>query len=290
MEVKLPTTYEQQIEKLGARGCYIGDKDECATILKNVNYYRLTAYFLPFKQPDGKYLADTSLDRVYSIYEFDRRMRRVIFSAIEKIEIKLRTNLAYTHAHKYGALGFEDTRNFNKRHNHEKMMEKLNVEIANNSKLLYVNHHIKNYEGKFPIWVAIELFTMGMLSYFYADLKNIDQRTVANESFGVSADELKSWLRCCTDLRNICAHYGRLYYRIFPGIPKTPENHFVLKNTLFDQIVMLKYLYPNRGRWEDEVLIDLTALVEEYQDSIKLNHIGFPDNWISLLEYSGARA
>jgi abortive infection bacteriophage resistance protein len=283
VEIKKPTTYAQQIEKLKSRGCKIPNECECEEILRKTNYYRLTAYFLPFKQSDDKYLEETSFERVYFIYEFDRKLRRIIFSAIEEIEIKLRTSTAYFFSHKYGSLGYLDASNFNHLHNQKKFDEKLAAEIKQNKNVLYVKHHIVKYDSKFPLWVAVELFTFGMLSCFYADLKRVDQRSIANNDFSVDSDVLESWLRCYTDLRNICAHYGRLYYRIFPTIPKTPVGHFKLHNRIFDLIIVLKHLYPDKGKWNNEVLTALDALVSEYEGIIKLNHIGFPESWRELI-------
>lgn len=284
MQSKPPTTYSRQIEILKARGCCIEDDSKCEDILRNVNYYRLTAYFLPFKRPNNTYLDNTSIDRVFSIYEFDRKMRRLLFSAIEEIEIKLRTSLAYYHSHKYGALGYLDCNNFNGLHIQYKFNEKLEKEIKQNEKLLFVKHHIENYDRQFPLWVAVELFSFGMLSFFYADLKRNDQRSIANDDFSLDADVLESWLRCCTDLRNICAHYGRLYYRNFTTTPKTPQGENRLTNSLFGMISMLKGLYPDKVRWNSEILTEIEALVEEYDGAIKLNHIGFEDGWLSALK------
>ncbi len=56
--IKPPTTYKQQIEKLRLRGCIIEDEAHAIDILTKVNYYRLTAYFLPFKKKDNSYLEE----------------------------------------------------------------------------------------------------------------------------------------------------------------------------------------------------------------------------------------
>lgn len=47
-----------------------------------------------------------SFDRVLSIYEFDRKLHGILFSALEETEIFIRSKIAYFHAHKYGALGY----------------------------------------------------------------------------------------------------------------------------------------------------------------------------------------
>ena len=74
-ELKSPTTYDQQIKKLQERGCLVSDVDFCRTVLENVNYYRLTAYFLPFQEKDGdNYIQGTDFYRIYRIYDFDRKL------------------------------------------------------------------------------------------------------------------------------------------------------------------------------------------------------------------------
>ena len=96
--IKPPTTYRQQLEKLRSRGCIIKDETRAIDVLSKVNYYRLTAYFLPFKQLNETYIDGTDFDTVYQIYEFDRKIRLILFSAIEEIEVYLRSTLAYYHA------------------------------------------------------------------------------------------------------------------------------------------------------------------------------------------------
>lgn len=153
-----------------------------------------------------------------------------------------------------------------------------------NSNALVVKHHNTKYDGNFPIWVIIEYFSMGMLSYCYVDLKSVDQKAIAKDAFSSSASCISSWLRCVTDLRNRCAHYSRLYYWIFPAIPLTPKNSaYQMDRKLFSQIVMLKYLYPDKNEWKSRFIAELEALIEEYASDISLKHIGFPDNWRELL-------
>jgi abortive infection bacteriophage resistance protein len=284
-QLKPPTTYEQQIEKLCARGCQVTDISICAKILSRINYYRLSAYFLPFKDANGKYAQDTDFNNVYQIYEFDRNLRNILFAAIEEVEIYLRANFAYHHAHKYGALGYMDAANYNKKHRHDTFLKLLDVEKKNNRKVLFVQHHAVNYGGQFPVWVITELFTFGMLSYFYGDLPMSDQKHIARELFRTVPKNLISWLRCCTDLRNICAHYGRLYFRIFTAVPA--NLHGLAKNTerrLFGVILALKALYPDPYKWNSEIHPVLCSLVEKYSPVINLVHIGFPVDWASMLK------
>lgn len=284
MELKPATTYDEQLKLLQERHCEIVDPAFCKTVLQHINYYLFTAYFLPFRTADGMYRDGTSFHRVFRIYEFDRKMRRVLFSAVEQVELYLRTQFAYFYAHKYGPLGYMDASNYGSNHDHARFRKLFESEVQHNKTVPFVKHHCEKYEGNFPIWVATELFSFGMLSFFYRDLKTADKKEIARDLYKTTYGNLDSWLRCCTDLRNICAHYGRLYYRVFSAVPATPKGFpVVLQRSLFDNIVMLKFLYPDRDRWNSEVLSAIIALLEEYAGDIELSHIGFPDNWEELL-------
>jgi len=283
-EVKNPTTYKEQLEIMSSRGCIINDPDFCEDVLARVNYYRLSAYFLPFKNPDDSFRDNISFERIFRIYEFDRGLRGLLSSALEVAEINLRSRLAYFHAHKYGRMGYLDEENFNQRHMHTDYHERITAVLRANRTVPFVRHHYEKYGGQFPIWVIIELFTFGMLSYFYADLKQADQRALSQIIAGSTAQNIISWLRCCTDLRNICAHYGRLYYRKFTSVPASlPLSMKDSERRLFSAIWALKQLYPDQDVWRQELIHPLSLLITEYEKDINLKHIGFPYGWESIL-------
>jgi len=211
-------------------------------------------------------------------------MRACLFQAIEQIEFYVRTTFAYYHAHKYGALGYLDKSSFSDRHDSKIFHEKIEQCVKENRNTLVVKHHQEKYEGKFPLWVIIEFFSMGMLSYCYSDLKAEDQKTIARESFSSSAACIRSWLRCITDLRNRCAHYSRLYCWTFSAMPLTPKgNSFKMDRKLFSQILILKFLYPSKQEWNNKVAQNISNVIENNALDIYLCHIGFPEDWKTLL-------
>ena len=281
--IKNPTTYKQQLDKLKLRGCITKNDAFCMSVLKAVSYYRLSAYFLPFKNNDDTYVKGTNFEQVFDIYEFDRKLRRIIFSAIEEIEVFTRAALAYFHAHKYGAVGYFDEKNYSVKHNHEKFQKLIEHEISSNRNLPFVRHHKQKYNGKFPIWVIIELFTFGMHSFFFADLTTKDQKEIARTVFHTTANNIKSLLRCCTDLRNICAHYGSIYYRNFPSVPAGFKTDNKDKYKLWTIIQVVKELYYDAEKWNTSILKPMIDLFEEYKNDINLTHMAFPSNWIDLL-------
>ena len=85
-------------------------------------------------------------------------------------------------------------------------------------------------------------------------------------------------MRCCTDLRNICTHYGRLYFRIFTAMPSGFEISEAAKRRLWGAILSVKALYPSSEKWNNEFMPRIEALFEEYKEDINLYHLAFPRN------------
>lgn len=287
MDVKPPKTYTEQIETLRKHGCIIENEEQAKRFLYYVNYYRISGYFLPFKDEDGLFLPGTSLARVADIHDFDRKLSSVLFRAIGDMDIAVRSLIAYHHSQKYGALGYLSDENFYPTHSfyHSRIIKQFNTEVSRNSRVLFVKHHVKKYDGNFPLWVAIELFTSGMTSSFYSALLLDDQRSIAAR-LGTREKYLRSWLHCATVLRNICAHYGRLYYTHFNEIPKlTREYRQYEPNLLFAQLCMLKLMYQLHPMDWNSIVESIVALVDEYRPHLNFEHIGFPDDWETVLRW-----
>ena len=173
-----------------------------------------------------------------------------------------------------------DASSFNSKHNADKFKQNIDREIENNKKVLFVKHHIDNYDGQFPLWVISELFTFGMLSYFYNDLTTADKKAFA----GADYRNMISWMHCCTDLRNICAHYGRLYFRIFSAMPSGFQISEAAKRRLWGAVLPVKALYPSAEKWNSEFMPRIASLFEEYKEDIDLYHLAFPRDWTIQLE------
>lgn len=282
MDLKPATTFEEQLRILKTRGLIIDDYDLCLSFIKRVNYYKFSAYLLPFKCYDNDYISGTTFEKIINIYEFDRKCRLLILKIIEEIEIFLRTRISYYFVHKYGADGYLDKNNFNEEHNHDKFIESIENEIAKQrkGKSLITTHHDTKYDKKYPLWVLVEFFSLGTLSKFYCDLKNDDKNYLAKELFNTKYIFLKSWLICLTNLRNRCAHYSRIYNYTFNFVPKgiISDNN----RSLFCQIILLKKLYPCQDKWIN-IITELETIISEYSEFINLEHLGFPENWYNEL-------
>ena len=283
MQLKNPATYEEQIAALKKK-FPVEDEEDCKAFLSRVNYYRFSAYYLPFKDENGMYRPDITFNRIKNIYFFDQELRGLVFRAIEGIETNLKAQISYYHSFKYGPEGYREALNYNQRHDHKKFLAHVDNEIDENRKSLVVKHHNEVYQGHFPIWVIIDFFSIGTLSYFYIGMKRKDKKSIAKSLYDTNDVCLESWLRCLTDLRNKCAHYSRLYYWNFAAIPKmTTNDNFITTRHLFSQLYMLKKMYPNAEKWNEIVIEEMSNIIEKYQDYISLDHIDFPENWKEIL-------
>lgn len=283
-KLKDPKSFGEQIEILKGRGLIIDDEEYAKFILSNVNYYRFTAYLLTYKKEDDSYVEGTTFETISSIYMFDREFRNLLTGILGNIEISFRTYIAYTLAMKYGTCGYLDRNNFMDNKFHNGFLLNLEKEKTNNSNKLFIKHHEEKYESKLPIWVATEIMSFGMLSKLYSNMLPQDKTYIKNNLCKINPVLVDTWLQSLTHIRNQCAHYGRLYNTLFPkiGIKKEDRLYDLNNKMIFTYIIAMKYLIVDKTVW-NKFFINLQQLVNEYRNYIKLDLIGFPENWIEIL-------
>lgn len=289
MELKPPLTYEQQVDRLADKGFIIHNKSAVVNFLKDVNYYRFSAYLLPFKIKGTKdsFVEGIEISRVIKIYEFDSELSALLYKTIGKIEAHIRTLFAYEISHAYNQTSYLDKSLFDKKYKFTKYPEyiqKINDTISRNRNTPVINHHKMYYDNRFPFWVIIEFFSLGMLSTFYSMLTTKNQKLLDIKGYNVGIEQMASWLKCLTELRNRIAHYSRLYYVNFASTPKpVRDSDYQMDRTLFSQIYTLKQLYPSKHIWDISFCEELKLLIKTYSSYIDLEHMGFPPNWEELL-------
>lgn len=288
--LKQPLSYDEQIKRLREyHGLRIEDERAAKLILGRVNYYRLSAYGIGLKQADDpdKYADGVSLQHLYQLYLFDCALRAALLPVVEEVEIELRTKIAYHLAIQYGAEGYRNERNFadvlrsDACSVHAETMKKFDKEIQRQSNLPCVKHHQEVYGGHFPIWAAVELFSFGMLSSLYAVMKKEDKAAIASE-YGTDAAHLKGWILSLVEIRNICAHYGRLYNMPLKQAPRLYSEHAQYAgNRIFPRLLVMKRMLHGSPTWVSCQSAISTLL--EVHPEVNLHFIGFPENWKEIL-------
>ena len=286
MEIKRATTIEEQISLLKERGIIIDNENEAADFLSNVNYYTLSGYLHAFKTNDS-FPEGMTMKKVIAIYQCDRSFRNVLLYALGEIEQNLKTKIAYCLAHEIGPVGYLDENNFIDKEKFDSFKQKFDDAVKRNKKLPFVKHHIKKYESVMPIWVSINLFTLGMIQNFYENLNTPLKKEIAKR-YNISSDMLLDWMKCIVYLRNLVAHYMRLYdfkIQVTPRKDKKRAEKDENKNVpnpssyVFDIIYMMQFLYPNRREWDLQVKTAFRAIFDQYKKHIDISSYGFPKKW-----------
>ena len=93
-------TFVEQVRLLRERGMHIEDHHLAKRDLSRIGYYRLSGYWKHLRvvvdgQKQERFVPGASWDQVMSIYDFDNRLKTLLFEAIGAIEIAVRTQLTY---------------------------------------------------------------------------------------------------------------------------------------------------------------------------------------------------
>jgi abortive infection bacteriophage resistance protein len=280
-ELKPPLSYQGQVDLLKSRNLIIENETFAEQVLSHINYYRLSAYGLGLH--DGSKFQDhIKFEALYRLYEFDVKIRYILLQAIEFTEVMFRTKIAYHMATKYNSESYLDVQFFQDELFHKEFVDAFTLEKHHQRNAAFIKHHEELYGGKMPIWVAVEIFSFGMLSRFYGNMIIKDQWEIAR-FFNTSPVFIRSWLKCLVEVRNICAHYGRIYNRILSSEPKMYfEHQHIKKRRIFVIILVLKRLL-NHVTIQKTFTSNIRTLIEEYDDVINLSYIGFPEDWNKLL-------
>lgn len=293
--LKQALDYEQQVDRLiEFHKLNIDDRSKAIAILKKVNYYRLSAYGIGLKKKDNpeEYTEGTSLSSIYKLYSFDSSFKNLLIHIIEQIEIQLRTQISNHLALKYGPEGYMDPTVFISKTAkdgtdvYSNIIEHFIEERNRQKNIPFVKHHMNKYAGHFPIWVAVELFTFGNLSSMYSIMRDIDRQAIAS-LYNTEPSHLQSWILALIEVRNICAHYGRLYNM---PLKQTPYLYSEFRkyrngklNKVFPVILSIKRILADNTDLWDQFNNDLSVLMDRNRDVIQLSYIGFPNDWKYVL-------
>ena len=185
--------------------------------LKNISYYRLKGYWWDMQDNflNHQFKPNTYFEDVIERYNFDRKLRLILFDAIERIEIALRTKMIYFMSQSYGALWYRDPQYFHDLNKFNANKTKLEKEF-NYSQEVFIRDHKRRHPADYPeSWKILEISTMGTLSKIYKTIKfQLPEKASIAKEMGLNLHtELSSWLEAIVYLRNILAHHSRLFSR-----------------------------------------------------------------------------
>ena len=286
---KQPTDITTQLAMLRQRDLIVSDEDTALKQLASISYFRLASYWKIFETDEAthRFASGTRLEDVISLYTFDRELRSIIFTAIQDIEVALRTRIIHFFSLSHGAFWFMDASKFNSHSIFQTCLDNMQVELSR-SKEEFLQEHFAKYSSPSmpPVWKTLEVVSFGNLSKLYANIKDVEVKKQVAKSVGLPQyTYLESWMRSLTVLRNCCAHHARTWNRRYPAMPQLPrrlpltwvDTQHIRPMKLYAQLCVLLYLEqsitPN-----SQIKDRLLSLLKAYPNTIT-RQMGFPRGW-----------
>lgn len=303
---KIYKTRTEQLNILRSRGLNIDDDTIAEEILEKENYYNvINGYKEPFidlSAASENYLPNAKFDELFSVFTFDRNIRMIYLKYILKAEHHLKTVIAHEFSKLYGYDNYLKIENFDTSTNIKlkevlQTIGSLNTVLSNQlNKSKEITHYLTTH-GYVPLWVMVNVLTLGELSHFFKNLKPQDANAIA-KTFNIRHDELSKFMKNLTIARNICAHDERFYdikfkaaisskqisnFNVFQ-IPVTSGTPTYGIRDIFSIAIILALLLPKKDiqefidSMENEFNILNSSLCSISGNNIMLE-MGFGSNW-----------
>lgn len=304
----------QQIDVLQGRGMAIADLPRATGYLEQLGYYRLSGYWYPMREsrpaPAGapnppevldQFRPGSDFSQVVDLYAFDKGLRLLFLDAIERVEVALRVQVALLLGER-SPFSHRDPTELHPRFTtprdggpsmHDDWIVRLD-KLASKSREQFVKHFSDRYAPPLPIWVAIELWDFGLLSFLISGMQWNDVTKVA-AGYGIpDANLLKSWCRSINHVRNICAHHSRIWNRPLVENPKPPRrgqiptlDHLVgdihAQSRPYSVAAILQFLLrvvSPGSSWGKRLKEHMNTLPAA--PGISMGQTGFPAGWANL--------
>lgn len=196
MANKIPYTIANQIALLKERGMTFRNETEAFHFLQNISYYRLKGYWWEMQEDNvlHKFKPNTYFEDIANRYDFDRRLRLILFDAIEHIEIVLRTKIIYHLSITYGATWYKNISLFDNTITnntattlHQNIITELQKEF-NRSQEIFIKDQRTRFPNQDPdAWKILEVASMGTLSKLYKSLKHqLPEKAIIAKEMGLN--------------------------------------------------------------------------------------------------------
>ena len=286
---KQPISIADQISILKSRGLMFDNEQEAVEHLKIISYFRLASYWKPMESDKLKHIfkPNSKFENVVTLYNFDKELRTLIFSAIQSIEIALRTKIIQIVSSNYGAFWFTEKSLFTNTTIFSKCLLNIEEELKRSKEDFLIEHFAKYDNPPYPpAWKTLEVSSFGTLSKLYCNLADNNLKKQIARELGLPQHlYLESWIKSLSVLRNCIAHHARIWNRKYPWKPQIPQklqspwiqNSTISHEKLYAQLCCIGYLlnaiHPNNNfKQKLKILLSKYSIVD-------ISAMGFPKLW-----------
>lgn len=245
-----------------------------------------------------EFVDGTTFEQVTALYDFDERLRSRVFQTVSTIELALRALLGHElgridpHIHLrldlLGPLARSPQSADKPSADYNDWLSRYHEKLGA-SREDFVAHHKETYDGRLPIWAAVEVMDFGALNYLYR-LSPDNVRKVIAARTTLTPAQLESWIRSLNIVRNYSAHHARMFNRVYALKPRLPKPGTIPEldavrgkmNRCFGQLTLIQYLITIldlRGR---NILPEVIATYPTTVAPVPISHIGAPQDWQEL--------
>ena len=288
---KPPITISEQIHTLKERGLVIDDIPFAEKTLGEISYFRFAAYLRPMENDKvtHHFKINSTFENAVQLYNFDSELRKIIFNALQHIEVAIRAKVIQNFSINYGPFWFMDEKLFRDKEKYTDNYNSIIREIKRSKEDFIIEHFTKYDQPSYPpAWKTIELCSFGTLSKLYYNFSdNKIKKKIAHQFNLPNHVVLESWLRSFTLLRNYCAHHARLWNRLFNASPQlnvklrgqSIVNQEINPNKLYALLCCIVYCLDTLVLSKaNEFKKDLKMLFTTYK-SVDTNAMGFTKEW-----------
>ncbi len=318
-------TLRSQLKILRNRGLKVSTDGKPMRFLERIGYYTLiNGYKTLFLTRDStgkvihpeEFIKDASFNEILSLYNFDKELRSILYSALLEYETNLGSELAYRFSEEFpDENSYLAIDNFNGSDISSVVgtISSLSNTIKNKTSVNKnqenaIKHYVNNH-GHVPLWVLVNFLTFGELNYFYKNCQDKVQMNIAkdfsnhlrreyNKKYDISIkpETINAINHLVNHFRNAVAHneitYSKHLYKS-PGL-QSIKNILSLPVSLnsqagiFELVISLKVVLPRK---EYSILTKrIIKLLEKYQKQFHsvnfkaiLQDMNFPANYKKLL-------
>ena len=143
---KQALSISEQIELLKSRGLNIADSSKAAKFLGEVSYFRFVQYLRPMEadKTTHQFKPNSKFEDAVALYNFDIKLRDLMFKAVQRLEIALRTKIIQEFSLAHGPFWFFDTSLADDEHKFIENMNSIDRELQR-SKEDFIKEHRRNY-------------------------------------------------------------------------------------------------------------------------------------------------
>ena len=289
---KPATSISDQVALLKRRGLLVNHVASAERCLKLISYYRLRPYWLPFEiraqhGDDHAFREGSTFEDVVTLYRFDQQLRRLVLDGIEPVEVALRAQWAHHMAMTHGPHGYLDKSLYKNESRYWIAVSELTKQFGR-SKDEFAEHYRSTYTSPLlpPVWMATEVMSFGQLSGWIRNFKHPRDRQAITRAFGLNERVFTSFCGQLQDVRNICAHHGRLWNKRFGYTIRLPRQPLELaqvvkgaeQRRLHNTLAILNHLLgavAPETPWREHIV----QLINNYPLVDPVHGMGFPADW-----------